>query len=40
MVKKEEQLAEEHAEYMKRMYYLIFIHGYKHGYEDGKKEQK
>lgn len=32
--KRIKKLAEEHSEYMKKMYYLIFLHAYKHGYED------
>ena len=38
-----EEIAEEHAEFIKRWYKDVFLHGYKHGKEDAfndKSEEK
>ena len=35
-----ERMAEEHAEFIKKWYKSVFMHGYKHGLEDGLNARK
>ena len=36
----DDDLAEEHADFIKRWYKDVFQHGYKHGFEDAQKVKK